>query len=158
MFAELLQLLNPRPKGGYASYSSDEHEPRDADLDSIRDTVAELERARAQEDGAAFAALFAPGAVWVPAQGERLTGWSEIHESTESVLPDAMRESATAYEVAHIMFVRPDVGVVSVRERPVTQDGRTLDGRSEERLLYVMTREDGRWLIAAGQNTLVRDR
>lgn len=77
MFAELLQLLNPRPKGGYVSYSSDEHEPRESDMDSIRDTVAELESARQQEDGAA----------WVTAQGERLTGWSEIHEFTESVLP-----------------------------------------------------------------------
>lgn len=69
-----------------------------------------------------------------------------------------MRGSAATYEVVHAVFMRPDVAVVSVRERPVTRDGRTLDGRSEERLLYAITREDGRWLIAAGQNTLVRDR
>jgi uncharacterized protein (TIGR02246 family) len=158
MFAELLQLLNPRPKGGYVSYSSDPHESREGDMASIRETVAELERAQRDEDAAAFAALFTSDAVWVTARSRRVTGWREISVFMQSVLPEAMRESAATYEVVLVVFVRPDVAVVSVRERPVTRDSGTADGRSEGSALYVMTREGGRWLIAAGQNTLVRER
>ena len=156
MFAELLQLLNPRPKGGYVSYSSDPHESREGDMDSIRKTVAGLERAQ-QGGAAAFAALFTSDAVWVTARGRRLTGWREISASMQSVLPGATRESAATYEVALVVFVRPDVAVVSVRERPVRRDSGTADGRPEGSALYVMTREGGRWLIAVGQNTLVRE-
>jgi len=51
--------------------------------------------------------------------------------------------------------VRPDVAVVSVRQQPVTPDGRSLDDRPEGRPTYVMAKAGGAWRIVAGQNTPV---
>ena len=56
------------------------------------------------------------------------------------------------------MFVRPDVAVVAVRQRPVDLDGVSLPDRSEGRPTYVMAKDvTGAWRIHAGQNTLVAD-
>ena len=68
-----------------------------------------------------------------------------------------MKESTATYEVVHVVFVRPDVAAVKVRQRPVTLDGQPIEGQREGSPLYVMAREDGRWCLVAGQNTLVLD-
>ena len=138
------------------SSSSRPHEPPEADIESIRETVAELQRTQQQEDVAGFTRLFTQTRS-VTAHGKRLTGRTEISEFTQRVLPGAMRESTATYGVVHVVFIRRDVAVVNVRQRPVTHDGTPLDGQPEGRPLYVMTREDGWWLIAAGQNTHVKD-
>jgi uncharacterized protein (TIGR02246 family) len=69
-----------------------------------------------------------------------------------------MAHSSARYEVEHIAFVRPDVAVVAVRQRPIALDGVALSDRSEGRPTYVMaTDATGVWRIHAGQNTLVAD-
>jgi hypothetical protein len=40
-----------------------------------------------------------------------------------------MKDSMATYEVVHVLFIRPDVAAVKVRQRPVTLDG----GRSRAR-------------------------
>jgi hypothetical protein len=71
------------------------------------------------------------------------------------VLPGAMHESTAAYEVAHVLFVRPDVAAVKVRQRPVTLDGRLIEDENEGSPLYVMAKENGHWRLVACQNTEV---
>jgi uncharacterized protein (TIGR02246 family) len=68
-----------------------------------------------------------------------------------------MRESTATYEVVHVLFIRPDVAAVKVRQRPVTLDGRPILDDNEGSPLYVMAKEDGVWRLVAGQNTLVLD-
>ena len=158
VLAEVLQLLNPRPKRRLVPPSPDPLDARAAEIDSIRETVAELQRTQQHEDVDGFVRLFMPDAVWVTAHGKRLTGRTEIRDFTRRVLPGAMQESTATYEAVHVTFVRPDVAVVNVRQRPVTHEGEPLDGQPEGRPLYVMTRDNnGWWLIAAGQNTHVKD-
>lgn len=70
------------------------------------------------------------------------------------MLPGAMQHSTASYEVVHVLFIRPDVAAVKVRQRPVTLNGRPLDG-PEGSPLYVMTKEHGAWRLVACQNTLV---
>jgi uncharacterized protein (TIGR02246 family) len=82
--------------------------------------VARLQAAQQAEDVAGFMALFAKHAVWTTAHGKRIAGRGAIHEFTETVLPGAMRESTARYDIERIAFLRPDVAVVSVRQRPVT--------------------------------------
>jgi uncharacterized protein (TIGR02246 family) len=98
--------------------------------------------------------LLAPKAVWLIGGGRRLTGRDEIRAFTEKVLPGAMKDSTARYEVVHISFVRPDVAVANVRQRPVTHDGEPLDGQPEGRPVYVMAENEGRWEIVAAQNTI----
>jgi hypothetical protein len=75
-----------------------------------------------------FMALFAERSVWTTAHGKRIVGRDAIHAFTERVLPGAMRESTARYDVDRIAFVRPDVAVVSVDQRPVTLSGDPLEG------------------------------
>ena len=90
---------------------------------AIEERVAELEKAQQQESVEDFVGLLAAQAVWVTGGGRRLTGRDEIHAFTKKVLPGAMKDSTATYEVVHVSFVRPDVAVVNVRQRPVTHDG-----------------------------------
>lgn len=130
-------------------------EARRRNLAAIEGRVAELQRAQQQEDVDGFMGLFTPDAVWVTGHGKRLTGRDEIDGFTRKVLPGAMKDSTATYEVVHVSFVRPDVAVVNVRQRPVTHDGKPLEGRPEGRPVYVMVEEGGGWKIAAAQNTIL---
>jgi hypothetical protein len=80
--------------------------------------------------------------------------------------PDATRDHhgpvrplpCARYDVEHIAFVRPDVAVVGVRQRPTGPDGVPLADWSEGRPTYVMAKDaTGAWKIRSGQNTLVAD-
>jgi uncharacterized protein (TIGR02246 family) len=124
---------------------------------AIEALVARLEAAQQAEDVAGFMALFVADSVWTTAHGKRIVGRDAIHAFTKTVLPGAMRESTARYDVERIAFVRPDVAVVNVRQRPVTLAGAPLAGAPEGRPTYVLTREGDEWLIAAAQNTQVRE-
>ena|ERR671910_552836 len=123
---------------------------RRPEVAAIEERVAEVEKAQQQESVEDFVGLLAAQAVWVTGGGRRLTGRDEIHAFTKKVLPGAMKDSTATYEVVHVSFVRPDVAVVNVRQRPVTHDGEPLEGRP----VYVMTEEEGRWEIVGAQNTI----
>ena len=127
---------------------------RRPEVAAIEERVAELEQAQQQESVEDFVRLLAAQAVWVTGGGRRLTGRDEIHAFTKKVLPGAMKDSTATYEVVHVSFVRPDVAVVNVRQRPVTHDGEPLEGQPEGRPVYVMAEEEGRWEIVAAQNTI----
>lgn len=118
--------------------------------------VAEVEAAQRAERPDAFMRLFRTAdPVWTTAHGKRLSGWETISDFTHRVLPGAMRHGAAAYEVERILFVRPDVAVVNVRQAPIHLDGTPSDAAPEGRPCYVLAREGGVWRIAAAQNTQV---
>jgi uncharacterized protein (TIGR02246 family) len=133
------------------------NDTREHDLAAIRGVVAELERAQQHELPDAFIALFRPDAVWTTAHGKRLVGRDEIAAFTHKVLPGAMKESTASYEVTHVVFARPDVAVVQVRQRPIKHGGEPLDDQPEGRPVYVMANEPEGWKLVAGQNTQVKN-
>jgi hypothetical protein len=55
------------------------------------------------------------------------------------------------------LCIRPDVAAVKVRQRPVTLDGRAIEGQNEGGRLYVMAKEhvDGGWSPARAPRFLV---
>lgn len=79
------------------------------------------------------------------------------------------------YAVDLILFIRPDIAAVKIRQRPVSRaDGRLLDevfhGSEDPSALmaahpeaipgtptYVLAKDDGVWRVAAAQNTQVLD-
>ncbi|WP_329118289.1 SgcJ/EcaC family oxidoreductase [Streptomyces sp. NBC_01465] len=133
------------------------HDPR---IDAIKEVVATVEHAQRNELVEEFVGLFRADAIWTTATGKVLIGRDEIADFTRKVLPGAMREISASYEVVHVLFLRPDVAAVKVRQRYLTLDGAPLavaDGGGEGSPLYVMTEEDGRWLLTANQNTGVAD-
>ncbi|GAA3042148.1 SgcJ/EcaC family oxidoreductase [Streptosporangium longisporum] len=148
--------------------------PRE-DVDAILALVATVEEAQQKALPDPFLKLFRPEAIWTTGHGRRLFGLGAIGDFTRRVLPGAIDHPTTAtYDVEHIVFIRPDVAAVKVRQRPVTRDGRRLDevfrghpdpsalaAENPEALpgtpMYVLSKDDGEWRIAAAQNTAVVD-
>lgn len=127
----------------------------DTDQDEIaelRDLVAEVERTQQNELVDDFVALFRRDAIWTTGHGRRLFGRDAIAEFTAAVLPGSSAHGKATYELEHVLFIRPDVAAVKVRQQYFTNDG-TLE--SEGSPMYVVAREGGRWLLTANQNTPV---
>ncbi|WP_189229514.1 SgcJ/EcaC family oxidoreductase [Streptomyces flaveolus] len=123
-----------------------------ADIHSIEQVVATVERTQRAKDTEGFLALFHPDAVWTTAHGKVLIGFDAIAEFTRAVLPTASWDGEVTYEAVHMQFLRPDVAAVKVR-----QIYHSATGDTEGAPLYVMTKQDdGRWLLHACQNTEVK--
>jgi uncharacterized protein (TIGR02246 family) len=134
-----------------------DQQPREVETEAIKQVVAAFEHAQQNELPEEFVSLFRQDAIWTTGHGKLLTGRDEISAFTHKVLPGAMRESTATYEVVHVLFVRPDVAAVKVRQRPVTLDGQPIQGQSEGTPLLVMAKEGGQWRLVACQNTEVLD-
>lgn len=124
----------------------------ETEIAAIRAVVATIAHAQANELVDEFVGVFRDDAIWTTAHGKRLFGRDAIAEFTAQVLPGAGANGRATYDIEHILFLRPDVAAVKIRQRYFTLDD-VLD--SEGTPMYVMTREDGRWLLTANQNTPV---
>ncbi|MFH8885844.1 SgcJ/EcaC family oxidoreductase [Streptomyces californicus] len=146
------------------------------DVDAIVAFVARIEHAQQNVLADAFLDGFREDALWTTAHGKRLTGLPEISAFTRTVLPPQAGSPVTAtYRVDLILFIRPDIAAVKIRQRPASRDdGRFLDevfhGSKDPSALmaahpeaipgtptYVLAKDDGVWRIAAAQNTQVLD-
>ena len=127
----------------------------DIDIEAITDVVATLEHSQQHELPDEFVGLFRHDAIWTTGGGKLLIGRDDISAFTHQVLPGAMTDMAATYEVVHVLFIRPDVAAVKVRQRYLTLDGEQIG--NEGTPMYVMAKEDGRWLLTANQNTEVLD-
>ncbi|MGW1519383.1 SgcJ/EcaC family oxidoreductase [Streptomyces sp. NPDC002287] len=124
---------------------------RAADTEAIGRLVATVERSQQNKDPEEFLALFHPDAIWTTAHGHVLIGLDTIAEFTRAVLPAANWDGKVTYAVEHVLFIRPDVAAVKVRQRYLSPGQ-----ESEGAPLYVLSKQaDGRWLLTACQNTAV---
>lgn len=130
---------------------------RDAEIEEIKRVVAVLEHSQQNELPDEFIGLFRSDAIWTTGAGKRLTGRDEIAAFTRQVLPGGMTGMTATYEVVHVLFIRPDVAAVKVRQRYARLDGQPMEGHSEGSPLYVMAKDNGRWRLVACQNTIVAD-
>src|SRR5690606_29018345 len=121
-------------------------------LARIRAVVATVDRVQREEDVDGFVALFREDALWTTGAGKRLFGRAAIAEFTATVLPGATANGSATYEVEHVLFLRPDVAAVQVRQRYHSTEGVL---QSEGSPMNVMTEEHGHWLLTANQNTPV---
>ncbi|WP_250006821.1 SgcJ/EcaC family oxidoreductase [Actinoplanes sp. M2I2] len=125
-----------------------EERERASDTAAIRQVIAVVEHAQNNELPDEFLSLFRTDAVWTTGGGKRLFGLDAISEFTRQVLPGGMQGSTVTFELEHILFIRDDVAAVKVRQFYQTPDGPDLGTP-----LWVMAKEDGRWLLTACQNT-----
>ncbi|MFG2991834.1 SgcJ/EcaC family oxidoreductase [Streptomyces sp. NPDC048257] len=122
---------------------------RAADVEAISRLVATVEHSQQNKDPEEFLGLFHPHAIWTTAHGKVLIGLDAISEFTRKVLPAASWDGEVTYEVVHVLFIRPDVAAVKVRQRYLAPGE-----ESEGAPLYVISKQaDGRWLLTACQNT-----
>ena len=129
-----------------------DEQAHEAEIAAIKQVVAAVEHARTNELPDEFVGLFRADAIWTTGGGKRLFGRDAISTFTHQVLPGGMRGSTVSFEVEHVLFVRPDVAAVKVRQVYQTPDGSEVGTP-----LFVMAKEDGRWRLTACQNTSVLD-
>jgi uncharacterized protein (TIGR02246 family) len=124
----------------------------ETELEAIQALVATVERVQRQELVDEFVSLFRADAIWTTGGGKRLYGRDAIAEFTGEVLPGSSAFGRATYDVEHVLFIRPDVAAVKVRQRYFDVKG-NLD--SEGTPMYVVAKEAGSWLLTANQNTTV---
>ena len=126
-----------------------------SDTDDIRQVIADVERGFNTNDAALMNKHVAADATLVSAMGVRLAGIDEVMAASEAGLAGPLRDQYARYEVRDVRFVRPDVALAYKEAYAVTADGAPIDLDHTMCALYVLVKQDGRWLITARQNTLV---
>src|SRR3954470_24322756 len=96
---------------------------REAEIEAIKQVVATGEHSQNNELPDEFVGLFRADAIWTTGGGKRLFGRDAISAFTHQVLPGGMRGSTVTFEVEHVLFIRPDVAAVKVRQVYQTPDG-----------------------------------
>ncbi|MGP4027452.1 SgcJ/EcaC family oxidoreductase [Actinomadura sp. 3N407] len=125
---------------------------REVEIEAIKQVVATAEHAQNNELPDEFLSLFRADAIWTTGAGKRLFGLDEISTFTHQVLPGGMHGLTITFELEHVLFIRPDVAAVKLRQVYQTPDGPDVGSP-----LWVMAKEDGRWLLTASQNIGVPD-
>lgn len=126
-----------------------------SDIEEIEQVIADVERGFNTNDAALMNKHLAPDAAVVNVIGVRLVGLDAIMAASEQGLAGPLRDQYARYEVRDVRFVRPDVALVHKEAFAVTEDGEPIDLDHAMNALYVLVKDDGRWLVEARQNTLV---
>ncbi|MFF4880835.1 SgcJ/EcaC family oxidoreductase [Micromonospora sp. NPDC000668] len=123
---------------------------READVEAIKQVVASVEHSQNNELPDEFIDLFRADAIWTTGHGRRLFGREAISVFTRQVLPGGMRDTSVTFDIEHVLFIRPDVVAVKVRQVYQTPDGQEVGTP-----MFVMAKEEGQWRLTACQNTSV---
>jgi len=107
-------------------------------------------------DMAAFARLFHDDGTWILWTGGVWVGRAPIEQGMAQVHRTVYRNSTQLIRVDEVRIVAPGVAVVRALTT-LTGDSRAPDQTIRGRKLFVLTRRDGVWRIAYGQNTRLAD-
>jgi uncharacterized protein (TIGR02246 family) len=129
---------------------------RSADVAAIERVIADVEAGFNSKDAELSVFHFAPDATAVSVDGTLVAGREALLEAHRSAYAGPLRDQYARYELADVAFPRPDVAIAHKRAWATTRDGEPIDVGHAMIALYVLVREDGRWLVAARQNTVVR--
>jgi uncharacterized protein (TIGR02246 family) len=137
--------------------TTDRAADRAADLAAVRGVIADVETGLNTNDAELMMRHFAEDAVAVGVDGRETVGRSALRAAHERAVGPGgfLHDQRARYEVVDVTFVRPDVALVRKHARAVDGTGAATDVGHAMSALYVLTREQGRWWIAARQNTLV---
>lgn len=126
-----------------------------ADETALRQVVKQVEDGWNAHDGKAFAAPFAANADYVVVNGMQLKGREAIEKAHTGIFTTIYKDSHNVGTVKSIRFLRPDVAVVHIEwNLEFRMGGETRKGHAINTM--VLTKEGGKWSIAAFQNTPVQ--
>lgn len=122
---------------------------------ALRRIVQQLQDGWNAHDGKAFAAPFAADADYVIVNGMKIKGRETIERGHTGIFTSIYKDSHNVGTIKNIRFLRPDVAVVHVewnleyRVGDQPQKGHAMN-------TLVLTKESGKWVIAAFQNTPIQ--
>lgn len=132
--------------------TSADHAP---DVDAIRGVIADVEKGFNDNDAELLVEHFAQNASAVAVSGAQVDGRDAMLTVSRAALAGPLRDEHARYELADVLFVRPDIAVAHKHARAVDAGGDPIDVGHAMSALYVLVRERGRWWVVARQNTLV---
>ena len=127
-------------------------EARSADRAQITRLLADWESSWNTHDMHRLAALFREDAVWVLWTGEVWTGRARFEAGMTEVHKTVYRDSVQREQLEELTFVGPDAAVLRFYST-LAGDTRYPSRTIRSRKILVLTRRDGQWRIAWGQNT-----
>ncbi|WP_433526508.1 SgcJ/EcaC family oxidoreductase [Nocardia pseudovaccinii] len=125
------------------------------DIAAIEQIIANVETAYNTNDAELMTADFTANAAVVNAVGALMVGKDALLEANRQGLAGFLKDQYVRYEVADIVFLRPDIAIAHKLARATTAEGELIDIDHAMIALYVLVKENGRWWTAARQNTLV---
>ncbi|HJR06493.1 MAG TPA: SgcJ/EcaC family oxidoreductase [Pyrinomonadaceae bacterium] len=122
---------------------------------AIRHVVQQVQDAWNTHDGKAFAAQFAADADYVVVNGLYLKGRDAIEKGHVGIFTTIYKDSRNVATFKSVRFLRPDVAVAHVEwNLEFKVGGETRKGHAMNTMF--MTKEGGKWSIAAFQNTPIQ--
>jgi uncharacterized protein (TIGR02246 family) len=143
---------NDRPRVGHGTVDAEA---------AAEQFVAGLQAGHDARDADVLNAQFAADVVWGSPFGALVEGYDRLHPIHVRFQKRADGPRAR-YELRHAVAVRDDVVIAHVARLVLGPDDQPLpvgddrDGPFSELAMYVLVRNDGRWWLAAGQNTPMR--
>jgi uncharacterized protein (TIGR02246 family) len=125
------------------------------DVEAIERIISDIETGFNTKDPDLSVEHFTENATAVSVAGTLLSGRAALLDANIRSLSGPLRDQYARYEVDEVVFVRPDVAVAHKRAWATTADGEPIDTDHSMITLYVLVKEDGRWWVAARQNTMV---
>src|SRR5215213_5852453 len=138
-----------------ASVNAQKSDAKAADETAIRANVEQMVKGWNTKNGADFAKPFAEDADYVVINGMQIKGRSEITKGHQGIFDTFYKNSTLTLSTDSIRLLRPDVAVVHVSGALKNGDGEAAR-TTNAKITMVMTKTNGRWEIAAFQNTQVQ--
>jgi uncharacterized protein (TIGR02246 family) len=126
-----------------------------ADVEAIRRIIADVEQGFNENDAELLVAHFAQNGSVVTATGVQIDGRDAMLESSRAGLAGPLRDQRARYELADVVFVRPDVALAHKHAWAIDAADEPIDVGHAMSALYVLVREGGQWWVVSRQNTLV---
>ena len=127
-----------------------------ADIAAIAQVIADIEQGFNSKDPERSIAHFAHDATAVSVTGALASGREELLAAHRAGYAGPLSDQYARYELADVRFLGPNVAVAHKRAWATSAEGEDLDVEHAMIALYVLVRTEGRWQVAARQNTLVR--
>lgn len=126
-----------------------------ADEAAIRQIVQQVQEGWNTHDSKAFAAPFAADADYVVVNGMKIKGREAIDKGHAGIFSTIYKDSHNVATVQGIRLLRPDVAIVHVEwNLEFKMGGETKKGHAINTM--VMTKDGGKWSIAAFHNTPIQ--
>ncbi|MEV4348849.1 DUF4440 domain-containing protein [Actinoplanes sp. NPDC049596] len=119
------------------------------------DLAAQLQRGGDALDADVYDAWFADDILWGSPYGATLTGFEGLNAIHHRLMGQSAPQAAPAapasrFDVVSVLAPAPGVVVAHIRRQALAADG------FSEMALYVLVERNGRWWLAAAQNTPIR--